>query len=51
MKKKNYSINKNNKLDYSPKSGSEHNYDPDKWNKNYKTKKISFNSFNKNLTM
>ena len=38
MKKKNYSINKNNKLDYSPKSGSEHNYDPDKWNKNYKTK-------------
>ena len=38
MKKKKYKINDNNNLEFSPKSGSEFDYNPKIWNENYKVK-------------
>ena len=38
LKKKKYNINDKNSLEFSPKSGSEFNYDPKIWNEDYKTK-------------
>lgn len=38
IRKNKYNVKKNNKLDFSPKSGSEFPYDPKIWNEDYQTK-------------